>query len=204
MRQCGNTVGVLNNEGTLLSPARPARARWLLKHGKAKMVSVYPFVIQLTYEIQDPVVMDADMVIDDGETYGIAVVEHRQIHDQVIVGLEGHPRGREISDNLKERRSLRGGRRNRRNKKRRKEGESRFNYRKVSEYPQSIRSDVQAKLNAVKDVLKYFPVNRIILEPVKIDMVRKRRPGVTGKEYQKAPPAACRPITGSKRSAWRF
>ena len=47
MRQCVNTVGVLNNEGTPLSPARPARARWLLKKGKAKVVSVLPFVIQL-------------------------------------------------------------------------------------------------------------------------------------------------------------
>ena len=187
MRQCVNTVGVLNSDGTPLSPARPARARWLLKKNKAKMVSIYPFVIQLTYEVQDPVVMDADIVIDDGETYGIAVVEHRQTHDQVIVGLEGHPRGREISDNLKERKSLRGGRRNRRNKKRGKEGESRFNYRKGSEYPQSIRSDVQAKLNAVKDVLKYYPVSRIILEPVKIDLVKKRRPGIKGKEYQQGP-----------------
>ena len=57
--------------------------------------------IQLTYGVQAPVVMAADVVIDDGETYGMALVEHRPNHDQMVVGLEGRARGREISDNLK-------------------------------------------------------------------------------------------------------
>ncbi|MDA8336236.1 MAG: RRXRR domain-containing protein [Peptococcaceae bacterium] len=109
MRQCVNSVGVLSDDGTPLSPARPARARWLLKKGSAKVVSVLPFVIQLTYAIVEPVVAAADLVIDDGETSGMVLVEHRPDHDRVVVGLEGRTRGREISDNLKERKSLRGG-----------------------------------------------------------------------------------------------
>lgn len=43
---------------------------------------------------------------------------------------------------------------------------------------------MQAKLNAVNDVLRWFPVSRIILEPVKVDLVKERRPGAKGKDYQ--------------------
>jgi len=187
MRQSVNMVGVSNGDGTPLSPARPARARWLLKNGKARVVSVLPFVIQLTYEVQAPVVVAADLVIDDGETYGMALVEHRPDHDRVVVGLEGRTRGREISDNLKKRKSLRSGHRSRRNKKHGRKGEPRIHYRKGTDYPQSIRSDVEAKLNVVRDVLRYFPVTRIIIEPVKIDLVRQKRPRVKGRQYQEGP-----------------
>jgi hypothetical protein len=184
MRKCVNTVAVLNGDGRPLSPTRPSRARWLLRQGKARVVNVLPFVIQLTYTIRNPKVNESTLVLDDGETYGLALVEHCKDCDRVPLAAEGKVRGREISDNLRQRRELRAFRRNRRNKKRGRIGESKLAYRHGTEHPASIRADVQAKLNAASDVLRWFPVSRIILEPVKIDLVKERRLGVKGKEYQ--------------------
>lgn len=184
MGKCVNTVVVLNGDGRPLSPTRPSRARWLLKQGCARVVNIYPFVIQLTCMVSSPVVNKTTLILDDGETFGLTVVEHCKSHDRAVLGAEGKTRGREISDNMRERRELRAVRRNRRNKKRGRVGESKLAYRHGTEYPASIRADVQAKLNAVGDVLRWFPVDRIILEPVKVDLVKERWPGVKGKDYQ--------------------
>ncbi|MGB9886278.1 MAG: RNA-guided endonuclease IscB [Moorellales bacterium] len=187
LRNCVNTVAVLNGDGRPLSPTRPSRARWLLKRGRAKVVNIYPFVIRLTYTISSPAVNRAVLVLDDGETFGLAVVEHCSGHDRVPLAAEGKIRGREVSDNLRERRDLRAARRSRRNRRRGRPGEAKLAYRHGTEYPASIRADVQAKLNAVVDVLRWFPVSRIILEPVKVDLVKERRPGVRRREYQQGP-----------------
>lgn len=184
MRECVNTVAVLDGDGRPLSPTRPSRARWLLKQGRARVVNIYPFVTQLTCTVSDPMVNKTTLILDDGETFGLTVVEHCRSHERVVLGAEGKTRGREISDNMRERRELRAARRNRRNKKRGWVGESKIAYRHGTEYPISIRADVQAKLNAVNDVLRWFPVDRIILEPVKIDLVKEKQPGVKGKDYQ--------------------
>lgn len=184
MKNCVNTVAVLNKDGSSLSPTRPSRARWLLKQGRARVANIYPFVIQLTCAVRKPVLNEITLVVDDGETFGLAAVEHCKSHDRVVLGAEGRTRGREISDNLRERKELRAARRSRRNKKRGRIGEPKLAYRHGTEYPASIRADVQAKVNAVNDVLRWFPVNRIILEPVKVDLVKERRPGVKGKGYQ--------------------
>ena len=187
MRQCVNTVGVLNQDETPLSPTRPSRARWLLKTKKARVVLQFPFVIQLTYQVEDPVIPESTLILDDGETYGLSLNEHCQIHDRTVLGAYGKTRGREVSDNLKERKELRAGRRNRKAKRTGHEREVKIAYRHGFEHPQSIRTDVEEKINAVKDVLKYFPVSRIILEPLKIDMVKERRSTIKGKEYQQGP-----------------
>jgi hypothetical protein len=177
-------VGVLNKDETPLSPTRPSRARWLLKNKKARVVSLFPFVIQLTYQIKDPEFPESTLVLDDGETFGLSLDEHCKTHDRTVLGAYGKTRGREVSDNLKERKGLRAGRRNRKAKRTGHEREIKLAYRHGSEYPQSIRTDVQEKINAVKDILKYFPVSKIVLEPLKIDLVKERRPAVKGKEYQ--------------------
>ncbi|MDA8336359.1 MAG: RRXRR domain-containing protein [Peptococcaceae bacterium] len=105
---------------------------------------------------------------------------------------------------MKERKSLRSGRRNRRNKKRGREGEPRIYYRKGVDYPQSIRNDVEAKINVIRNILRYFPVTRIIIEPVKIDLVRQKRPGVKGKQYQEGPASGIEADSKhqKKRLAW--
>lgn len=64
-------------------------------------------------------------------------------------------------------------------------GEARINYRKKKqEYPPSIRADAEAKVNAIKRLMRMYPITEIILEPIKIDIVKKINPKVKGKGYQ--------------------
>lgn len=48
-------------------PTRPAKAKWLLKNGKAKVVRRSPFTIQLTYQIENPQKQPTSLAFDDGE-----------------------------------------------------------------------------------------------------------------------------------------
>ncbi|HHW08977.1 MAG TPA: hypothetical protein GXX29_03260 [Firmicutes bacterium] len=59
-------VFVKNQDGTPLSPCHPARARILLKQGKARVYSVLPFTIQLTYRIEEDKGAPLRVGIDDG------------------------------------------------------------------------------------------------------------------------------------------
>ncbi|MDA8337027.1 MAG: RRXRR domain-containing protein, partial [Peptococcaceae bacterium] len=60
-------VPVQNNDGSPLSPCHPARARILIKQGRATVVTVYPFVIRLTVQIQNPSFQPVRATIDDGK-----------------------------------------------------------------------------------------------------------------------------------------
>ena len=163
------------------------RGRTSIKSGKAVIVSKYPFTIKLTYQIENPVFLSTRAVLDDGKTCGTAVVQENQTHNLSLCKAELQTRGEQISDNLKTRRALRNGRRNRRNKKHGREGEIKISYRNGQDYPPSIVADVQAKVNAVKRLMRMYPVTEIILEPVKIDIVKEINPSAKGKDYQQGP-----------------
>lgn len=177
-------VLVQNKDGTPLSPCHPARGRILLKKGKAKVVATYPFTIKLTYQVKSPVFLPTRATLDDGKTCGLGVVQENKTHNLALCRTEMKTRGEEISNNLKNRKALRAARKNRRNKRRGREGKIKIRYRKGQEYPPSIRTDVETKVNAIKRLMKMYPITEIVLEPVKIDIVKKINPKVKGKDYQ--------------------
>jgi len=94
-------VLVQNEDGSPLSPCHPARARILLKKGKAKVVSTYPFTIRLTHKVESPVINPTRAILDDGKTCGLGVVQENRIHNLALCKAEMKTRGEEISDNLK-------------------------------------------------------------------------------------------------------
>lgn len=177
-------VIVQNQDGRPLSPCRPARARKLLKEKKARVVSTYPFTIQLTYQVGSPIFPPTRASLDDGKTCGLGVVQENKTHNLALCTAETKTRGEEISDGLKGRKVLRGDSRNRNNKKHGREGQVKIAYRHGQEYPPSIRADVEAKVNAIKRLMKMYPITEIVLEPVKFDIVKKIDPKVKGKGYQ--------------------
>ncbi len=77
-------VPVLNADGQPLSPCHPARARQLLQHHKARIVSRLPFVIQLNRLVNHPGFAPVRVTLDDGQTVGFAVVEHLPYADRVL------------------------------------------------------------------------------------------------------------------------
>jgi len=180
-------IPVQNNDGSPLTPCHPARARILLKQGKATVASVYPFVIRLTVRIDNPSFLPTRITLDDGKTAGMAVVVETGVANVVICKVEMKTRGEEISDNMKARGVLRGGRRNRQNKQKDREGKIKIHYRHGQKYPPSIRADADAKVNAVKRLMKCYPVTKIVLEPVKLDIFGALNPGAKGADYQNGP-----------------
>ncbi len=180
-------VPVQNKDGSPLSPCRPARARVLLKQKKAVVVTAYPFVIRLIINIDSPLFPPTRATLDEGKTVGLAVVEETAVANVSFCTAEIKTRGEDISDNLQERRTLRAGRRNRQNKHKHREGKIKIHYRHGQEHPPSIRADVDAKVNAVKHLMKLYPITEIVLEPVKIDIVKLANPKAKGKDYQNGP-----------------
>jgi N6-L-threonylcarbamoyladenine synthase len=180
-------VPVQNHDGRPLSPCHPARARLLLKQKKATVVSMYPFIIRLTYQVDNPSFTVTRAILDDGKTVGLAVVQETAVANVAVCMVEMKTRGEEVSDNLKARKVLRAGRRNRDNAGRNVEGRVKIHYRHGREYPPSIRADVQAKVNAVNRLMKIYPITEIVLEPVKLDVFQTINPGSFGRDYQQGP-----------------
>ncbi len=108
-----HTVYVLNKDGKPLMPTRPAKAKWLLKNGKAKVVRRSPFTIQLTYQIENPILQPASLAFDDGETVGVAVIVKNKTHQRVVFWAQMRCRGKEINELLSRRKKLRKARRKR-------------------------------------------------------------------------------------------
>lgn len=66
-------------DGKPLMPCHPARARELLRKGKAEVVRMVPFTIRLTYTIEHPGLQEV-VGVDDGVKYaGVAVVSNGEV-----------------------------------------------------------------------------------------------------------------------------
>ncbi|HUW65798.1 MAG TPA: RNA-guided endonuclease IscB [Spirochaetia bacterium] len=180
-------VPVQNNDGSPLSPCHPARARILLKQEKATLVTVYPFVIRLTFQVENPAFPPSRITMDEGKTVGLGVVKETGVANVAVCKVEMKTRGEEISGNLEARKALRGARRKHRNRQKDHEGQVKIQYRHGQEYPPSIRADVDAKVNAVRRLMKMYPVTEIVLEPVKLDIFGTINPGAQGTDYQTGP-----------------
>src|SRR5512145_2923619 len=109
-----NAVFVLDRDKQPLDPCHPARARQLLREGKASVVRRFPFTIILQYAVNAPTTTPSELKIDPGaKTTGLALVRHGQNGASVIWSAELTHRGFAVKENLDQRRMLRRSRRNR-------------------------------------------------------------------------------------------
>ncbi len=104
---------VLDKNLEPLDPCHRARARELLKKGRAKVFKRYPFTIVLQDRVRENSVTHCHRIkIDPGsKATGIAVVQEQT--GRVTNALEISHRGQQIKDSLESRSSLRRNRRNR-------------------------------------------------------------------------------------------
>ncbi|EGJ28887.1 hypothetical protein LYNGBM3L_69540 [Moorena producens 3L] len=104
-------VFVLDKNKKPLDPCQPARARILLKQGRAKVFRRYPFTIIICdLEELECVTHNHQIKLDPGsQTTGLAIVQEKV----VVWGAELTHRGLQIRDGLTSRRKLRSSRRNR-------------------------------------------------------------------------------------------
>ena len=170
-------VFVLDRCGAPLMPCHPARARKLLKKGRAVVVRLHPFTIRLrdrvggeTQEVElkvDPgaKVTGLALVRDDGEVLFLAEIEHR---------------GARIRKAMQQRRNYR--RRRSANLRYRKK---RFlNRRSGRKLPPSLQSRVDNVASWTDRLRRRAPVTSIACEVVRFDTQALENPEIAGAEYQ--------------------
>jgi 5-methylcytosine-specific restriction endonuclease McrA len=164
-----------------LMPCTPARARILLKGGKAAILRRFPLVLMLKEPRLDAVVQPLRVKLDPGATTsGIAVVN--DLSGEVVWAAEVTHRGREISFALTRRRAVRRSRRQRHTRYRPK----RFlNRRRPSGWMvPSLRARVLNLLTWVARLLRWCPVRALSQELARFDMQAMQDPTISGIQYQ--------------------
>jgi len=176
-------VFVLDKNLNPLDPCHPARARELLRKGRAKVFKRYPFTVVLQNRtVEDSVTHPHRIKIDPGsKTTGIAVVQEET--GQVTNALEVTHRGQQIKNSLESRRASRRGRRNRKTRYRKPRFLNRT--RKDGWLPPSLESRIANTETWVRRIRKLCPIAAISQELVRFDLQQMQKPEISGVEYQR-------------------
>ena len=174
---------VLDKNLKPLDPCHQARARELLKKGRAKVFKRYPFTIVLQDRVLENSVTHCHRIkIDPGsKATGIAVVQEQT--GRVTNALEISHRGQQIKDSLESRSSLRRGRRNRKTRYRKPRFLNRT--RKAGWLPPSLESRITNIETWVRRIRKVCPVTGLTQELVRFDLQQLQNLEVSGVEYQR-------------------
>ena len=164
-------VPVLSPEGKPLMPTKPSRARRWLKVGKAKVVrnSLGIFCIQLLQEPSGKETQEIAVGIDPGKLFsGVGVVSSQTTLFKAHLQLPF----KNITKKMTTRKILRRARRGRRiNRKilfeQRCHRQKRFDNRRKSKLPPSIRANRALELRVVQELAQIYPLSQIVYEIVK-------------------------------------
>lgn len=171
-----NFVYVLGINGKPLMPCKPAKARHLLKAGKAVVIKRSPFTIQLNFECENQV-QKVTLGIDSGfGNIGFSAVSETKELISGTVKLDG-----KTSDRLKERAMYRRGRRNKLWYRK-----PRFLNRANPEgwLPPSVQRRYDTHLNIINRLKKILPIQKTIIETANFDIQKIINPDVQGVDYQ--------------------
>ena len=163
-------------------PCHPARARKLLKNGKAAVYRCDPFTIIMTHRVGGDL-QPVEIKFDPGSrTTGIALVVHFDRGSEVIWAGNLNHRGSQIKRNLNSRRAIRRSRRNRKTRYR----PARFLNRQRPKgwLPPSLRSRVNNVKNWMIKLERKAPLIQIAVETVRFDTQKLQKPEISGVEYQ--------------------
>ena len=159
-----NFVFVLDTNKQQLAPCHPARARELLRKGKAAVFRRYPFTIILKRAVPDAEPAEHHLKLDPGsKVTGIAVLQD----DRVIWAAELTHRGSLIKKKLDSRRMLRRSRRSRlRYRKPRYRTKGQINnakrrYRDRKKLQPSLQHRVETTMTWVRRIQRYCTVSKI-------------------------------------------
>jgi 5-methylcytosine-specific restriction endonuclease McrA len=175
-------VFVLSSDGQPLDPCHEARARKLLKAGRAAVKRTYPFTIVLKDRTgAELLVHQHRLKLDPGSrTTGIAIVQEGT--DRVVWAAELTHRGQQIHDALLRRRQIRRNRRQRKTRYRK----ARFLNRRRSDLwlPPSLNHRVLTTMTWVARLRNSCPIAAISIELVRFDTQLMQNAEISGVEYQ--------------------
>ncbi len=171
-------VYVKNKNGNTLMPCKPAKARKLLRSGKAKVVSRCPFTIQLLWDCEEKI-QPVALGIDKGSRItGFSCVANGQI----LMSGEIYHRT-DIKGKMDARRA---NRRSRRKRKwyRPKRFLNRASSKRSGRLPPSIKASAEEVIRVARQIP--LPISHITVEDVQVDIRKISDPKVKGKEYQES------------------
>lgn len=173
-------VFVLSSDRQPLDPCHPARARKLLRAGKAAVLRRFPFTIILKERTAaESTTHPHRLKIDPGsKTTGLAILQD----ERVVFAGELEHRGGRITQDLTSRRQLR---RSRRSRKTRYRAPRLDNRRRPEEWlPPSLEHRVLTTETWVRRLCQLCPVEAISVEHVRFDTQKMENPEISGIEYQ--------------------
>ena len=171
-------IYVRNKEGKALMPSeRGGRIGYLLRHGKAHVVSRVPFVVQLDYE-STTYTQEVSLGIDAGSKH-IGVSASSENRELLAAQVELRS---DVVNLLSTRMELRRARRNRKTRYRK----VRFDNRKKKDgwLAPSIEQKVDSHLKVMRLVHKFLPITKTTIEVAQFDAQKIKNTEINGKEYQ--------------------
>ncbi len=176
-------VLVVDPNQTPLMPPHPARARKLLKAGKAAVYRRYPFTIILKYEVEAPQAQPIELKVDPGsKTTGISIVAQFARGWMLLWAANLTHRGQTIKLNLDKRRAVRRSRRSRKTRYRK----PCFDHRTQPKgwLPPSLQSRMDNVYHWAKKLTGYIPITALQVETVRFDAQLMQNPEISGVQYQ--------------------
>lgn len=173
---------VVDAERRPLMPCSPARARLLLKQGKAAVLRRFPFVLILKEPRPEGQVVPLRLKLDPGaKTTGLAVVN--ETTGEIVWAADLVHRGEQIHKNLTQRAALRRGRRGRHTQYRQPRWQNRRRPR--GWLAPSLFSCVQMVHTIVRRLTRFCPIGSLSMELVRFDMALLQQPDIEGIAYQR-------------------
>lgn len=169
-------VYVISIDGNGLMPCTPAKAKKLMKSGKADLYKMYPFTIQLKFECEN-VVQEVDLGIDEGySNIGFSAISPVKELISGTVILEN-----KTSDRLTEKRMYR-------KQKRRKLWYRKLRFlnrkKRTGMLPPSVERKYQAHLKIINLCQEILPISRVTIETGNFDIQKINNPEISGEGYQ--------------------
>lgn len=173
-------VYVVNCHGHPLMPCSPRKARLLLKAGKAKVVRMVPFTLQLLYG-SSGYKQEVFLGMDAGTKHiGVSATTEKA----ALFEAEVKPRT-DIQELLATRRQFRRARRGRKTRYRKAKF---LNRRKPKGWmAPSVQHQVDAHLKTLTLVHTLVPVSRVTIEVAQFDIQKLQNPDMGGTDYQEGP-----------------
>ena len=156
---------------------RCGKIGYLLRHGKAHVVSRVPFVVQFDYD-STTYTQDVSLGIDAGSKH-IGVSASSEKKEMLAAQVELRS---DIVKLLSIRRELRRNRRNRKTRYRK----ARFDNRKKKDgwLAPSVEQKVESHLKVIRLVHKLLPITKTTIEVAQFDAQKIKNPYINGDDYQ--------------------
>ena len=172
-------VFVLNMRGKPLMLCSPAKARHMLKAGKAVVLRRTPFTISLTVATGETK-QEVTLGVDAGaEHVGISATTEKEEVFASEVELRQDIKGL-LADRLEFRRA----RRNRKTRYRAPRFANRVRSKHKGWLAPSVENRIQAHISRIEAVCRVLPITKIVIETASFDIQKIKNPEIEGEGYQ--------------------